>query len=219
VPDTFEAFAVLALIVLPGAVFVYAIERQTGAWGIKAGDRVMRFVVLSALALVIAVPYAYVLWRQYIKSGELAAGGPFPWRPYLVAVGYLVLLPAVAGTLAGRGIRRGHRWSRIFGRQGGAPRAFDYLFGGNPNGYVRILLQVDPPTWVAGAFTTENHRGGGRHAYAASYPENPDIFLPVALECDPVTGAFRTDSDGNAVPTGGSLLVDGGRIVYLEFIG
>jgi hypothetical protein len=217
VPDSFQALTILFLAVFPGAVFVYALERMTGAWGIKATDRILRFVVLSTVLLVLAVPYAYTQWRRFILSDHIASGHAFPWSPYLVALGYLVVLPALAGTLVGWAMGSGHRWpGRLFGHQVTAPRAFDYLFGGERNGYVRILLKVDPPRWVAGAYVTvdDNNRG-----YVAGYPESPDIYLPVQLECDEASGAFEFDEHGDVIPRErSSLLVDGGSIAYLEFI-
>jgi hypothetical protein len=217
VPDTFQALAVFTFAVLPGAMFVYALERQTGAWGIKAADRVLRFLALSAVLYVLLVPFGYVLFRRYVLSGHLATAKPFPWGPYLALVGYLGALPWLLGTLLGRAIEAGNeRIARMFGHQVAAPRAFDYLFNGEPTGYVRILLKdVDPPQWIAGCFTTERT---GRRAYVATYPEEPDIYLPVRVLCNPRTGAFLRDQDGNAILEEHGILVSGGGIAYLEFI-
>ena len=47
--ETFQSLAVLVLALLPGALYVWALERQTGAWGIRLSDRLFRFVGFSAV--------------------------------------------------------------------------------------------------------------------------------------------------------------------------
>lgn len=215
VPDSFEALTIISFAVLPGAVFIFAMERVTGAWGVKATDRVLRFIALSAVLYVALVPYGYVLYRQYFLSHYLLDAKPFPWGHYVILVAYLGGVPAVLGTLAGLAIDHNVEWvGQMFGHQMRPPRAFDYVFHGKPVGYVRMLLQLDEPTWVAGAFTEYN----GRRAYVAGYPEEPDIFLPVRIECDPGTGEFQLDADGDPVVTQERILVNGNQIAYLEFI-
>jgi hypothetical protein len=216
VPDTFEALSVLVLALLPGAVFVYTLERQTGAWGVKAADRLLRFFVLSALLHVFAAPLTFMLWRQYVLQDYFTktSNPSFPWLLYGIAICY-VLVPALLGTLCGQAVRTNQRWaSRLFQQQMTAPRAFDYVFGRGSNGFVRILLKVDPPTWVAGAFVTLDQDQG----FVGRYPENPDIWLPIRLAVDPETGEFRTTTAGDAIMLDGGLLVDGSSIAYLEFI-
>ena len=50
-PDTFQALAVITIALLPGALYVWAFERQAGRWGIGFSDRALRFVGGSALLL------------------------------------------------------------------------------------------------------------------------------------------------------------------------
>jgi Family of unknown function (DUF6338) len=217
VPDTFEALSVLVLALLPGAVFVYTLERQTGAWGVKAADRLLRFFVLSALLHLFAAPLSFVLWRRYVLHDYFTgtSNPSWPWPLYAIALFY-VLVPAIIGTVCGRAVRSNQPWARhLFRQQMTAPRAFDYLFGRGSNGFVRILLKVDPPTWVAGAFVTLNDRNQG---FVGRYPESPDVWLPVRIACDPETGAFQTTVAGEVVVLDGGLLVDGSSIAYLEFI-
>jgi Family of unknown function (DUF6338) len=217
VPDTFEALSVLVLALLPGAVFVYTLERQTGAWGVKAADRLLRFFVLSALLHVFAAPLSFLLWRRYVLQDYFTSTSnpTFPWPLYAIAICY-VLVPALLGTLCGHAVRTNQPWARrLFQQQMIAPRAFDYLFGRGSNGFVRILLKVDPPTWVAGAFVTLNDHDQG---FVGRYPENPDIWLPVRIACDADTGEFQTNTAGDVLVLPGGLLVDGSSIAYLEFI-
>jgi hypothetical protein len=89
------------------------------------------------------------------------------------------------------------------------------MFSGEPNGYVRLLLKTDPPTWVAGAWVSDSN---GRRSLASTAPEYRDIFLSVILRCDPQTGEFMTDSKGKAVVSPGSMFVRLDDVQVLEFI-
>jgi hypothetical protein len=219
VPDTFEALAIISFAVLPGAAFIFALERATGAWGVKATDRILRFISLSAILYVLLAPYGYVLYRKYVLSHHLVTAKPFPWVPYLLLIGYLGVLPWLLGTLAGRAINNNHeRIGQMFGHQMRPPRAFDYVFHNQPEGYVRMLLNLagTEPCWVAGSYTTE---GAGRRGYVAGYPEDPDIFLPARVACDPDTGEFHRDpGTGEVITQEGGILVKQSQIAYLEFI-
>lgn len=263
VPDTFEALLIVSFAVLPGAAFIFALERTTGAWGVKAPDRVLRFISLSAILYVLLAPYGYWLFRHYILSHHLINAKPFPWIPYLALLAYLGLLPWLLGSLAGWAINKNNeRVGQMFGHQMRPPRAFDYVFHGEPKGFVRMLLNLNgtEPVWVAGAYTTEEETveepteppaedaaaeeggptDGGesavstaeetekaeeaapvkrrRRAYVAGYPEDPDIFLPVRLRCDPDTGEFELDDHGNVITEQVGVLVKQSSIAYLEFI-
>jgi hypothetical protein len=216
-PATFQAIAVIAFAVLPGAAFVFAMERAVGAWGVKAADRLLRFISLSALLYVGLVPYSYWLFRKYVLSGHLANARAFPWVPYLILVACLGVLPWVIGTFLGRAIRNNVEWvARLFGQLAAYPRAWDYTFRKGQTGYVRILVKGDKPKWVAGTFTNE---GGGRRAYTAVYPEDSDIYLPVRVKCDEKSGEFEVDETGEPILMGKvSILVCSSEIAYLEFI-
>ena len=215
-PDTFQALSVLLLAVLPGAIFIYALERWTGAWGVKAADRFLRFVVLSALFQLIALPVSFILWRKFVLADYLEEGPRFPWPLYGLAICYFAI-PAAVGSVCGLALHANQSWARrVFREQVTAPRAFDYLFGREPNGYVRILLKIDPPTWVGGAFVTVSEDNQG---FVGRYPEVPDIWLPVRLAVDQHTGEFQRDPQtGRFMREPGGILVDGSSIAYLEFI-
>ena len=47
--DTFQALWILLLAFLPGALYVWAFEREAGGWGLGVTDRVLRFVGVSAV--------------------------------------------------------------------------------------------------------------------------------------------------------------------------
>jgi len=226
VPDSFEALAVIFLAVLPGAIFVYAMERQVGAWGVKAADRVLRFITLSAAFYVLWLPYGYILFRSYILNHDLVDRGHWPfWHwawlivHYLFILAYFGLLPLWLGTRCGKQIKKGNKTvADWFGHQMEPPRAFDYLFQDDRlSGYVRMLVLLpDKASWVAGCFTDE---GGGRRAYVSGYPEDPpDIYLPIRLECDAASGRFTRDAKGKLIAENVGVLVSGAKIAYLEFI-
>jgi hypothetical protein len=242
VPDSFEALAVIFFSVLPGAVFVYAVERKVGPWGVKASDRVLRFIVLSAALFLLLLPYGYVLWRSYILSNDLADKGEFSYFHWLILAGHWLvllaafgLLPWLLGTWLGRRIERGdERVGELFGHQMRPPRAFDYLFRDDSMyGVVRMLVLLDTgATWVAGSFSDEepseeeleadpslaDENGRPLRAYVSGYPEDPQIYLPVRVGCDPSTGALRFRNDGSLVTEDVGVLVSGDKIAYLEFI-
>jgi hypothetical protein len=223
VPDSFEALSVLVVALVPGALFVYALERQTGAWGSKASDRLLRFIVISLVFEIVAIPLSYVLWRQYtFPTPFFSKAHPFPWKLYDFTILYLVF-PLIVGWFVGMGYDRDWKWIRhLFRQQLSAPRAWDHLFSRRPVGYVRMLLNVTPPTWVAGGFVA----GDRPHdrAWVGNFPEAGDIYCPIRLQVNPDTGAF-VKHDHPDPTTGirkvrrlpGSLLVDGSTIAYLEF--
>ena len=100
-PETFQALAVLVLALLPGALYVWAFERQVGAWGIRLSDRVLRFVGFSAFLHAVFAPLTYRLWIAFVRTGRLSDGDA-PVALWL-AVLVFVALPTGIGSAAGRG--------------------------------------------------------------------------------------------------------------------
>lgn len=104
-PSTFQAVLVIVVALLPGALYVWAFERQAGRYGIALSDRVLRFVVGSAVLLAVFASPLYLFqyhvdgWiRCRLKSGtwlggaysangkrSYAAGYPHPQDHYLAA--------------------------------------------------------------------------------------------------------------------------------------
>jgi hypothetical protein len=85
VPDTLQSIAVLVLALLPGALYVWAFERQAGRWGIGLSDRLLRFVGGSAVFHALGAPLTYWLWaeqRQLVRDGD-----PLSWWLWLPVVG------------------------------------------------------------------------------------------------------------------------------------
>lgn len=208
-PDTFQALSVAAVALLPGALYIWAFERQAGRWGIGLSDRLLRFVGGSALFHAAFAPLTYWLWAD--QWPDLRAGQPVSWWTWALVVAY-VTLPLAVGTGVGLGTRRRYAWARWFTGPDPAPRAWDHLFQHEADGWVRLRLKSG--TWLGGAYATEN----GRQSYTAGYPEQQDMFLAAAVPVDPETGEFQIDDDGNVDLLPGGLLVRWDEVEYLEFI-
>jgi hypothetical protein len=208
-PDTFQAVAVLVIALLPGALYVWAFERQAGRWGVGLSDRLLRFVGGSALFHAAAAPLAYWLWAD--RWDEIRTGEPVSWWMWPLVVAY-VAIPAIGGTVVGRGVRSEKSWTTLFTGPDPAPRAWDHLFGQKADGWVRLRLKSG--VWIGGAYADAN----GRRSYAAGYPEPQDLFLAAAVELDPETGEFVVDDDGNVALLDGGILVRWEEVEHLEFI-
>lgn len=210
-PSTFEAIAVLALVLLPGALFTWSFERLAGRWGAGLSDRVFRFVGSSAIFHVLVAPASYWFWSRQLP--KLRAGGEDPhWSLWLAAIAY-VAIPLAAGSLVGSGTRRGSKWATWVTGPDPAPRAWDYLFQGERDGWIRLRLKSG--SWLAGGYATSTN---GLKSYSAGYPEAQDLYLATAIRVDEDSGAFLLDEDGNPESLAGGLLVRWEEIEYLEFI-
>jgi hypothetical protein len=209
VPETFQTLPVLVVALLSGALYVWAFERQVGAWGIRLSERVLRFVGFSAFLHAAFAPLTYRLWRAFVRNGRLARGEA-PLGLWLGVLVY-VALPAAVGTLVGRATRNGAWWAQVFTGPDPAPRAWDKLFGSRPDGWIRTRLKSG--TWLADAFG-ENE--DGVRSYAAGCPEDPDLFLVDAVELEGETGEFLLDDEGMPVSKG-SLLVRRAEVEYFDF--
>lgn len=208
-PDTFQAVAVLVVALLPGALYVWAFERQAGRWGVGLSDRLLRFVGGSALFHAVAAPLTYWVWAD--QWHDINSGEPVTWWLWPLVLAY-VAVPAVGGTVVGRGVRDEKGWTTIFTGPDPAPRAWDHLFGQKAEGWVRLRMKSG--VWLGGAYAD----GNGRRSYAAGYPEPQDLYLATAVELDPETGAFAVDEDGNVALLDGGILVRWEEVEHLEFI-
>ena len=73
-PESFQSLSVLILALLPGGLYVWAFERQAGAWGIRLSDRLLRFMGFSAVLHALLAPVTYRLWSDFIHTGRLGSG-------------------------------------------------------------------------------------------------------------------------------------------------
>lgn len=208
-PETFSSLAVLSIALLPGALYTWAFERQAGRWGIGLSDRVLRFVGGSAIFHAAFAPVTYWLWAE--QWPKVRAGEALAVALWLVPAVY-VALPAVTGTVIGLATRRGAPWARWFTGPDPAPRAWDYLFQYEVDGWIRLRMKSG--TWIGGAYASAN----GRKSYTAGYPEPQDLYLAAAVRVDPDSGEFLTGEDGMVEVLPGGLLVRWDEVEYLEFI-
>jgi len=208
-PDSFHALLVMLVALLPGALYVWAFERQAGRYGIGLSDRLLRFVGGSSVFLAFSAVPLYALWATYWDF--LSRGEPVPLWLGLVPPTY-VLLPVLAGTIVGLGLRHGWKWSDVLTGPDPAPRAWDYLFQYQIDGWVRCRMKSG--TWLAGAYADAN----GRRSYAAGYPEPQDIYLAASVAVDSDTGEFLLDETGRPQRGTGGLLLRWEEVEYLEFI-
>jgi hypothetical protein len=211
VPETFQGIAVLALGLLPGALYVWSFERLVGAWGVGLSDRVFRFIGVSSLFHVVLLPLTFWLWKTYVRSERLMAGD-VPLVLWLAPLAY-VGIPIAIGTLVGVGALRRADWARVITGPAPAPRAWDHVFSGRPEGWIRLRLKSG--AWLGGGYVEAET---GLQSYAAGYPEDPDLFLAEAVETDPDTGEFQFDEEGDPILRGSALLVRWEEVEYLEFI-
>ncbi|MBA4608035.1 MULTISPECIES: DUF6338 family protein [Aeromicrobium] len=206
-PSTMHALGVVLLALLPGALYSWAFERIVGRWGSGASDRLFRFVGGSAVLHALFAPATWWLWSTHLP---LARADPPSWWAWPTALLY-VAVPLVAGTAVGWGTRSRQRWALAITGPDPAPRAWDHLFQGPRNGWIRLRLKSG--TWLGGAYASS----GELKSYASGYPEPEDLFLAAVAEVDPATGEFELSGSGRPI-LGRGLLVRFQEVEYLEFI-
>lgn len=216
-PGTLQAALVVALAVLPGALYVWTFERIVGPWGIGLVDRILRFVGISALFHAIFAPITYDWYGRYVVSGKLAAGSELPRTVHLGILAYVVL-PIAAGAIVGLGIRQRWRWATFITGSQRAPRAFDELFLQGGTGYVRLKLKNEQgeDRWLAGWFGRAEINGQERRSRVSRYPEAQDLYLVQTLACDERNGELLL-RNGQVIPSNESLLIRWDEVAYLYF--
>ena len=132
---TFEGLAVVALALIPGALFVWSFERIAGAWGIGFSDRFLRFLGVSVLLHVVLAPATYAIWHRYLRAGALSDGEALPLWLWPVSVGY-VILPVVLGTILAVGLRQEVGWVQALRIAPPPPTAWDAIFSSEPEGWI-----------------------------------------------------------------------------------
>jgi hypothetical protein len=207
--DGAGALLALALALVPGALYVWAYERQAGGKTVRMSDRVFRFVGGSAIFHALFAPLTYWVWSELWPRAR--EGRALPWAAWLLALAY-VAVPTLAGSFVGSRVQRGVWWSRYLTGPQPAPRAWDYLFHQQVDGWIRLRLKSGE--WIGGALADAN----GRRSYAASFPEPPDLYLAAAVRVDPDTGEFVETPDGEIELLPSGLLVSWDEVEYLELI-
>ena len=213
--STFPALLVALLFLLPGASYTYAYERIVGSYGVSFSDRLVRFLVASAIFQALLSGPETLMYRRFVTTGRLGRGDVNWLVLEVVAVAY-VALPSATGYLVGHGQVRGWGWVHTLIGDAPEPRAWDYLWGKarGHNGIVRIKLKSGG--WLAGLWATTM---GGMKSFAAAYPAEGDLYLSQQVVVDPDSGEFRRDADDQPVLADGSgLLLRWAEIEYIDFM-
>jgi hypothetical protein len=217
VPSTFQALGVALLALLPGALYELAREQRSGRWGLRGADQLFRLLAFSVVFQVVIAPLTYWLYSHYIITGHLRHGRPVSGWIWVLLLAYLVV-PFAFGRFTALGHRYRSRqttstWKRsivravnLYTDAAPAPRAWDYLFS-----YRRrkgwIILHLKDGDRIGGAW---------RNSYAASYPDDQDLYLSEQVELT-TDGRFQLDDDGLPRSLEKGLLIRWAEVRYLDF--
>jgi hypothetical protein len=210
--DRFQAIVVTVLAVLPGALYVWGLERQLGGSGIHLADRPLRFIGYSAAFHALLWPVDWWLYGVVRRDGGLVASRPVPAALWAVPIAF-VLLPFLAGRAVGAGATRKRRWAVALAGGRRTPRAWDRFFSSRPSGWIRVKLKSG--SWVGGYFSD---RPDLDESYAAKQPgEQSDFYLGMQAWIDPASGDFEHDEFGSIILRGSGMLIRWDEVEYLEF--
>ncbi|SFA62471.1 hypothetical protein SAMN05444374_1233 [Rhodococcoides kroppenstedtii] len=211
-PSSFQAVAAFIVALVPGALYFWSYERIAGRWGANLTDRLFRFLGASALFHAVLAPATYWFWAE--QWPHVVAGDRLSFWLWPAVLAYVVV-PLLGGTIVGYGTRDRTWWATIATGPDPAPRAWDHLFHGKRDGWVRLKLKSG--TWIGGAYATSDE--DNLMSYTAGYPEDQDLFLSTTIDVDPDSGEFILDDDGRArVAPRSGLLVRWEEVEYLQFI-
>lgn len=223
-PDSIQGIFVLLVALLPGALYIWSFEREVGAWGLAATDRVLRFLGVSAVLQALLAPLVFWIWsslffdlrgRPWSESLHEVIVNEGHWWIFLTPLLYFGL-PLALGFLGAAAVIRARKgelgvWpklARVLAGRVPAPRAWDYLFSSRQPAIIRVEM------------TTGERIGGifGPYSYASGYPEEPqDLYLEQGLVVDQQTGEFVVDDSGEYEELGAGLMVRWENVKVLEF--
>jgi uncharacterized protein DUF6338 len=209
--STFQALAVTALALLPGALFTWKLEQQTGPWGLGVSDRVLRFVGSSAVFQAIFAPLTWWFYVHEVRSGRLHSSPSVPWLLWIFALAY-VGVPMLVGAVVGTGVRQRKRWAGLIAGRAPAPNAWDQVFTGRQAAWIRLRLK-NPGGWLMGAYAPAER---GPDSYAAGSPDGGDLYLTDTIELNPETGRPLLGPDGSVIFRGYGLLIRWDEVAYME---
>ena len=209
-PSTLTALALLLVAVVPGAVALTAYEHAAGRTRGDSNDRIVRFVVATALLAPVVVMFAWLFWRRvlHVPNGAggfrnvLRDGQPSAW--WTLAPPAYITAAASAGWIAGSGRERWMRWRMSRRSNRNAPRGtrpWDMLFAGGDPSVVACRLRDGRA--VGGLF------GGASFASYGSAAER-ELVLERAYQVDEDATVLR-DEQGVPLDHG-----QGGRVHIRE---
>ncbi|MFF7973391.1 DUF6338 family protein [Streptomyces sp. NPDC007905] len=214
--NTFEALAVTVIAVLPGALYTFAAEREMGITRAGLADRALRVAAVSAVFHFVLAPLTVWLYQDAWADGRLTRS-PVPWMLWWAPLPYLVL-PLLAGSVVGAGIRRNRRWALVVHGQTREPQAWDALFGHQPSLWLRLRLKDTAAGcngWVLGAFARDPR--GLLDSRASGYPEPQDLYLCDTAMCNG-DGLFVLGTDQRPQLRNIGILISREEISFMEVI-
>jgi hypothetical protein len=208
--STYEAIFVAVLAILPGAAYTFAYERVAGGYGLGFADRVIRFVAASAVLQAVFAGPTYLLYKEWISSGKLAAGR-VGWVWFWAAALLYTLVPTTLGSFVGYARLKGWNWAELMTGSSPEPRAWDSMWNREVQAILRMKLKSG--TWVGGLFATTPD---GLRSYASGYPEDGDLHLVKQVLVDRITGKFKKSPDGTPQVEDRGLLIRWSEIEYID---
>jgi hypothetical protein len=206
IPNTAIGLLILVVAIVPGLVYTLTFEREAGDFGATFADRTMRFIAVSIAFHLLAGWLEYWIYRETLGEKGPISSGDFALL-WLAAI-TMVVVPAAIGMLLGTlysNRRRLTGWRRALLElalgQDVAPRAWDDLFAGGPDTYLRV--RTTEGVMLAGLFASRS--------YAAGFPQEPDLLLEEAYEIDPETGEL---GQGLGYP----IYIAAGKIAWMEVV-
>jgi hypothetical protein len=178
---TFQALLVALIALLPGAAYTFCYERQAGAYGIQLADRLVRFVVSSALFHAVFSGAEFLLWKHGRLDSVAGVRELSAWQVQGAALGY-ILIPAAVGTIIGLGSKNDWRWTRAIVGTSRHPRAWDYVWSRKKRLIVRLRLTSGE--YLAGLYARS---ATDQSAYASGYGEDADLYLYEQFVVDPAS--------------------------------
>lgn len=218
IPTSYVALLIVVLVVLPGAMYTWAFERQASGFGVSLTDRTLRLIATSLIFHLVFGWVEYWLYRTSF-TGKAFGTGQFAasWLALILMVAIPGAFGAIVGGLYATRHNRSDKWQFIRKRlnerneievlrfllgRAPAPRAWDHLFSARPSGYVRI--RTTESSWIAGLYADKSH--------AAGAPYETDLYLEEAWGIDD-SGTLVGDSG-----LGYSMYVPASKIAWLEVL-
>lgn len=193
--SSFPALLVAVIGFLPGAAYTFAYEREAGSYGQKVSDRLLRFLVASAVFHALASGYEFAQWQKFRSDEATYLSQPW-WHIQIAAIVYLAI-PAILGWLVGRGAQRDWPIVRWLVGEARHPRSWDFVWSRKVYYVVRARLKSGD--YIAGAYATLD-ASPNLKPYASGHGEDADLYLPHQLQIDAATGELVRNDDDSPVP-------------------
>lgn len=194
-PSTIHGLLIAIAFLIPGLILEFGIEQQVSYRRTSLADRWLRFFLESTVYQFAFAWFGFAMWKD-LRGTKLETVNDFPTRAYLLTFFVYIVLPLLIGTLVGYCARKGKAGflvNLIVGIDA-LPQAWDHIFS-NVTTFGFVRARMKDGRWLAGIYGQTGPIG----AFASSFPEDQDVYLPVQLAIDPLTGDLVKDEDNNAI--------------------